>query len=124
MQRRRFLTILPLGVTLVSWPGRLLSLLKLPLSLRFHIAGVKYQGIDVANLECGMQVELRRGQFEGETCFSVHAGGHRLGFLPRRLIPQVEGRQIRAASLSDVRPHAVPWKQLEVSLELASEKET
>ena len=119
MQRRRFLTFLPLGVALISWPGRLLSALTAPPCLRFHVAGVKFQGIDAADFESGTPVELRRGRFEGETCFSVHAGGRRLGFLPRRLIHQVETREIRAAFLSDVRPHAVPWKQLEVRLEFA-----
>ena len=101
MHRRRFLTILPFGVALLARPGKLLSALKAPPRLRFHVAGVKFQETDPTNFESGMKVELRRGQFEGETCFSVHAGGHRLGFVPRRLIRQVEAREVRAAYLSD-----------------------
>lgn len=119
MQRRRFLTMFPLGVALVSWPGRLLAAFRSSPGLRFHVAGVKYQGIEAADFECGTPVELRRERFEGETCFSIHAGGRRLGFVPRRLVRRVEGREVRVAFLSNVRPHAVPWKQLEVSLELA-----
>ena len=118
MQRRRFLTLVSIGAALLTRPRRLLSLPGPPPRLSFHVAGVKFQTIDMARLARGMQVELRRGRFEGETCFAIYAAEQRLGFVPRSWVGRMEGAAVRAAYLSDVRPHAVPWKRLEVTLDL------
>lgn len=120
MHRRRVLNLLGLAVT--AWGTRAgRSAWRRSVEserLRFDVAGVRFHDVDAFALPPGAAVELRRGRFGHETCYAVCDGrGRRLGFVPRRLVPVVERGQFRRAVLSGVRPHAVPWKQLEVTVE-------
>lgn len=115
MQRRRFLTLLALGVA----GGALKPDTAAASIMTCHVAGVKYQDYDVSGLREGTPIVVRRERHAGEICYRVtDAHGATLGYVPRSHLPQLTGRDIAGAWLARVNPHAVPWKRLELALAL------
>ena len=115
MQRRRFLTLLALGVA----GGALRPDTAAASIVTCRVAGVKYQDYDVSKLHAGAPVIVKRERHQGESCYRVeHHTGATLGYVPRSHLPQLAGRDIAGAWLTQVNPHAVPWKRLELALAL------
>jgi hypothetical protein len=115
MQRRRFLTLLALGVA----GGALTSGATTASIVTCRVAGVKYQDYDVSGLRAGAAVAVTRERYKGEICYRVtDASGVTLGYVPRAHLPELAGRDIAGAWLVRVNPHAVPWKRLELALAL------
>lgn len=114
MLRRRFLEIL--GLAASAW------LLPKPAAesgrCRFHVAGVRFHPA-ASRVRAGEPLEVRPELFAGERCFGLYSSrGERIGYVPRQLVKEVDGRAVRGAVLSEVRPFAVPWKRLRVTIEL------
>jgi hypothetical protein len=115
MQRRRFLTLLALGVA----GGALKPDTAAASIVTCRVAGVKYQDYDVSRSHAGTPVVVKRERYQGETCYRVEdSTGATLGYVPRTALPQLAGREIAGAWLARVNPHAVPWKRLELALAL------
>ena len=121
MRRRHFLGFLGIGILLVlvrrlGLPGKRSG--PQPVSYRFHAAGVRFQET-TGSLAEGEPIEVRRARFAEETCYELYnAHGERIGFVPKRLVRDLKGKPIRRAFLSGVRPFAVPWERVQVTLEL------
>lgn len=101
---------LPLGVNAKRPSAR---------AIRCHVAGSRYHVADLSDLQAGAAVQVLRRHCRGQVCYEVvDARAQRIGYLPRELVPRVDERGVVAAWLCAVNPHAVPWKQLEVTLVL------
>ena len=86
----------------------------------FFVAGVRYQGIAVSTLVPGTPLRLDRDTWRGEPCLRLRVpDGRSIGVVPRALVPAIARGHVRNAVLVGVRPHAVPWKQLEARVHLA-----
>jgi len=85
---------------------------------RFHVAGVRFHPA-AGRVREGEPLEVRPELFAGERCFALYSSqGERIGYVPKELAGEVEGRAVRTAVLSEVRPFAVPWKRLRATIEL------
>jgi hypothetical protein len=121
MHRRRFLRLLSLvGCLPFTGVARLLRRPPArPGELRFYVAGVRFHP-STGRLEEGLPVVVRAETFGSERCHVVYGPtGERLGYLPKHLARTIEGKNLGNATLSEVRPFAVPWKRLRVTVELA-----
>lgn len=126
MRRRRFLNLVALGATvLFARPLRFFERRSQKAqSLRFYIAGVRFYDVDPFALKPGMRVELRRALFNNAPCYAIYDTTRcQLGFVPKQWVSLIESGVIRSAALSKVRAYAVPWNQLEVTIELAHESD-
>lgn len=121
MRRRHFLGLLGIGISLVlarKWGLSRKGSGPRPSCYTFHAAGVRFNET-TAQLTEGDPIEVRRERFEGETCFGLfNRQGERLGYVPKTLVRNLEGKPIRRAFLQEVRPFAVPWERLRVTVEL------
>jgi hypothetical protein len=85
--------------------------------MRCRVAGVRFQRIDVDSLRCTQRVTVQRDTYLDQICYKIlDVEGRTLGFVPRPMLPLLGGRKVRSAWLSKVESHALPWKQLEVTL--------
>lgn len=120
MRRRRFLEVLALGASvLVAVPARLLRGRDAgPDEHRFYVAGVRFHRA-ASRVRAGEPLEVRPETFAGEACFGLYGSeGSRVGYVPREWVGEVAKRTVRRAVVSEVRPLAVPWKRLRVTIEL------
>jgi hypothetical protein len=122
MRRRHFLGLLGIGISLVlarKWGLARKGSGPRPARCTFHAAGVRFNAT-AARLSEGDPIEVRRERFEGEICYGLfNRRGERLGYVPKHLLRDLADKPIRRAFLQEVRPFAVPWKRLRVTVELA-----
>jgi hypothetical protein len=120
MRRRSFLELLALGVSLlIARPARLLRGPGRAGSCRFYVAGVRFHPA-AGRVQEGEPVEVRVERFREEICCALYSvRGERIGYIPKERLREVAGRNVLEATLSEVRPDAIPWKRLQVTLELA-----
>lgn len=117
MQRRRFLEIAVMGTVGWLFQGGLLAVTKRNQSVNCHLAGVEYQDIDLSNLKANWRVTLKRDWYGDKPCYTVMTiEGVVLGYIPRSLVPYLETREVMSVRLLNIKPHAVPWKQLEIAM--------
>src|SRR5512133_2529014 len=113
MQRRRFLKLAIVGAVAASG-GSSAARSREWYVLRCLAAGVRYQRVDPFDLVPGQAVYIRRARHGTELGFEIrNSVGERIGWVPRQHVPVLDSGIVRGAWLSAVRPHAVPWKQVE-----------
>ena len=117
MQRRRFLGVFAIGAAGLTLPRGAGAAARASRSLRCRVAGRGFHDVDVRKLKPGARAIVERDRYGNETCYRIlDHDGTIVGFVPRELLPQFEGREIESAWFIKVNPHAVPWKQLEVAI--------
>jgi hypothetical protein len=87
--------------------------------LHFHVAGVRFHPV-ASRLSEGDRVDVRAERFGAERCYALYSlQGERLGYVPSEMAGTLAGKTLTKAILTEVRPFAVPWKRLGVTLELS-----
>lgn len=87
----------------------------------FFVAGVRFSSERVlAGSVEGERIWLRRDSFRGEDRYAVYGHAGRLGFVPRRFLPWIQGRHVVKAQLSRYDSYAPPWKRVQVRVVIAS----
>jgi hypothetical protein len=86
------------------------------LTRRFFVAGARYHKVAVPP-EAGDDVFLERTVWRTEPSLAiVTAAGHRIGFVPRSMVPEIASLRAPKLFLSEANLDAVPWKRYRVAL--------
>lgn len=119
MRRRDFLITVPL----VCWGAGTWMPVESDNStheLHCYIAGVKYH--KPRAVRPGQLVRIVRQTFDNKTCFAVlDDAGNRIGYVPKPLVPALQGKRIFDSRISAVREFAVPWRRYRLSILAANE---
>jgi hypothetical protein len=116
MQRRGFLSLVTAGAAGFALSARA-DLVAATERIDCRVAGVSYQDIDVRTLRQGATATVSRDRHDGKACYRVlDENGMTIGFVPRDIVSVLEQRRIKSAWLSKVNPHAVPWRQVELTI--------
>ena len=124
MKRRTFLQV-PAVLGIAAFGGPRLSAGVVPHVAPFYIAGVRYQTPPIRKPLKGERLLLLREAYDADYCFAVYtADWDRLGYVPDALVPHLPALPRCEATLSDVNPHALPWKRylVHVSSSISSSK--
>jgi hypothetical protein len=89
--------------------------------LTFYVAGVRYvrqpEGDGLPRFF--EEVQLAREHWQGEYAYAVVlASGSKLGYVPKALIPALEGRPALDGFVASAYPYAAPWKRFRVTVRL------
>jgi hypothetical protein len=84
--------------------------------MSFYAAGVRFLN-RIPIVEEGTPVNLKMEEFDNEVCFGIYTNdGSKIGYVPRRLVPEIRFRSIGRSYLSSVKPLAVPWERFGVTV--------
>lgn len=122
MLRRRFLKLLTFGCGLLAAP--FLTLRRISgygsRTLSFYVAGVRFHRM-IDHLKALDRVKLRSEVFGKENCYGIYTEyGHRIGYVPRNLVPVFNDFSVHDAYLCSIRPHTVPWKRYKITVLIKS----
>jgi hypothetical protein len=117
MQRRGFLAVMSSGAAVLGLPIFSRAAPGEARSIKCHVAGVRFHSVDAGALHTSEPVKVVRDRYLGQVCYKVQDSNARtIGNVPRIVLPLLNEREVDRAWLSNVIPHAVPWKQFEVTL--------
>jgi len=78
--------------------------------LSFFVAGARYQE-ETSRACAGEAVSIRRELWNGERCYGVYDSDEiKLGYVPRSLVPMMQGKDILRGQLKIANRYTVPWK--------------
>ncbi len=81
----------------------------------FYIAGVRFNPTSEI-LQPGERLFIKRELWHGERCYGIYSErGHRIGYVPRKLVPFFNDFVDRSWQLASVEPDSVPWKRYKVA---------
>jgi hypothetical protein len=119
MHRRRFLGALaglPLASMAHAVPGA-----RAVRRITFPVAGLAHNGFDARRLAARSPVRLVRSTFDGAPCFEIRdVTGMMIGYVPQQWVSTLAAGEVMWADVATLRPHALPWRQVEVAVVFAA----
>ena len=117
ISRRDFFKLSCVGC-MIFLPGWKVNANKRDHIMSFYVAGVRFLN-RIPIVEEGTPVNLKKEEFDNEVCYGIYTNdGSKIGYVPRRLVPELRFRSIGRSYLSSVKPHAVPWERFRVTVYL------